>query len=248
MTNNQLTEEVLQGIYTVAVSGEIAEKNEEPMSAFDLLCAADTAGGIAHLVRKLIDELRADRAELQERRKAAMGSEPYGFTDGDRRGMIYEPQYADRLNEPLPVYRHAQPAPVMQMVPEEPPEHLLPKGSSRDAAYRRGATIQAWKQCRAAMLQAGNSPVIPEGLPDGMNIYHGPKEKTILVLRQDAPATPDGYVIVPKTLTPKMITRLQLKSEIGGYVAANWAAAYSKFQEFWDIAIAAAPQEVSKDE
>ncbi|WP_240790573.1 hypothetical protein [Raoultella planticola] len=41
---------------------------------------------------------------------AAMDSEPYGFTDGDRRGMIYEPQYADRLNEPLPVYRHAQPA------------------------------------------------------------------------------------------------------------------------------------------
>ncbi|HFD4662183.1 TPA: hypothetical protein ACF3OZ_000592 [Klebsiella variicola subsp. variicola] len=45
--------------------------------------------------------------ELQERRKA--DSEPYGFTDGDRRGMIYEPQYANRLKEPLPVYRHAQP-------------------------------------------------------------------------------------------------------------------------------------------
>ncbi|MEB7957312.1 hypothetical protein [Raoultella ornithinolytica] len=56
-----------------------------------------------------------------------------------------------------------QPAPVVQLVPEEPPEHLLPKGNSRDAAYRRGAAIQAWKQCRAAMLQAGNSPVIPDG-------------------------------------------------------------------------------------
>lgn len=51
--------------------------------------------------------------ELQERRKA--DSEPYGFTDGDRRGMIYEPQYADRLKEPLPVYRHAQ----QPVVPEE---------------------------------------------------------------------------------------------------------------------------------
>ncbi|HFE9007279.1 hypothetical protein WDU18_20340 [Klebsiella pneumoniae] len=49
--------------------------------------------------------------ELQERRKT--GSEPYGFTDGDRRGMIYKPEYADRLNEPLPVYRHAQPATVV---------------------------------------------------------------------------------------------------------------------------------------
>ncbi|EPU6894850.1 hypothetical protein ACVYZQ_004165 [Raoultella ornithinolytica] len=56
-----------------------------------------------------------------------------------------------------------QPAPVVQMVPEEPPEHLMPKGNTVDATYRRGAAIQAWKQCRAAMLQSGNSPVIPDG-------------------------------------------------------------------------------------
>lgn len=52
-------------------------------------------------------------------RLAAMDSEPYGFTDGDQRGMIYEPQYADRLNEPLPVYRHAQPAPEHEQVRRE---------------------------------------------------------------------------------------------------------------------------------
>ncbi|HHT7474060.1 TPA: DUF551 domain-containing protein [Raoultella planticola] len=46
-----------------------------------------------------------------------MDSEPYGFTDGDRRGMIYEPQYADRLNNPLPVYRHAQPDPETEHEP-----------------------------------------------------------------------------------------------------------------------------------
>ncbi|WP_371341078.1 DUF3850 domain-containing protein [Klebsiella quasipneumoniae] len=51
--------------------------------------------------------------ELQERRKAAMDSEPYGFTDGDRRGMIYKPEHSDRLSEPVPVYRHAQPAPAV---------------------------------------------------------------------------------------------------------------------------------------
>lgn len=50
--------------------------------------------------------------ELAAFRLSAMDSEPYGFTDGHRRGMIYEPQYADRLTEPVPVYRHAQPAPV----------------------------------------------------------------------------------------------------------------------------------------
>ncbi|WP_368774010.1 DUF3850 domain-containing protein [Klebsiella pneumoniae] len=51
--------------------------------------------------------------ELQERRKAERDTEPYGFTDGDRRGMIYKPEHADRLIEPVPVYRHAQPAPVV---------------------------------------------------------------------------------------------------------------------------------------
>ncbi|HGL4547152.1 TPA: DUF3850 domain-containing protein [Klebsiella aerogenes] len=67
--------------------------------------------------------------------------------------------------------RDSHPAPVVQMVPEEPPEHLLPKGNSRDTTYRRGATILGWKLCRDAMLQAepvktanklGNSPVIPD--------------------------------------------------------------------------------------
>lgn len=39
---------------------------------------------------------------------SVVDNEPYGFTDGDHRGMIYEPQFADRLNNLLPVYRHAQ--------------------------------------------------------------------------------------------------------------------------------------------
>lgn len=68
--------------------------------------------------------------------------------------------------------------------------------------------------CRAAMLKAypvctcpsgdgslrwpcpvhpGNSPVVPDGLPDGVNIYHGPKEKTILVLKQDAAVNQDCW-------------------------------------------------------
>ncbi|HIA9654120.1 TPA: hypothetical protein ACWSW7_001541 [Klebsiella pneumoniae] len=51
--------------------------------------------------------------ELQERRKVERDTEPYGFTDGDRRGMIYKPEHSDRLTEPVPVYRHAQPVPVV---------------------------------------------------------------------------------------------------------------------------------------
>ena len=90
--------------------------------------------------------------------------------------------------------RNAQPAPVVQLVPEEPPEHLLPKGNSRDATYRRGAAIQAWKQCRAAMLQAGNSPVI------GIDMASG-TDRTAEVRY----VAPPGYVMAPKEPTDEMI-------------------------------------------
>ncbi|EPY7191743.1 DUF551 domain-containing protein [Klebsiella quasipneumoniae] len=96
--------------------------------------------------------------ELQERRKA--DSEPYGFTDGDRRGMIYEPQYANRLKEPLPVYRHAQqpvvPLPDVVSVLLNHLEDVLP-----DDAFNL-IDVKAWNAvsmltcpdaCRAAMLQ-----------------------------------------------------------------------------------------------
>ncbi|XUV82748.1 ead/Ea22-like family protein [Enterobacter sp. TMH.L2] len=52
----------------------------------------------------------------------------------------------------------------------------------------------------------------------------------------------DGWVVVPVELTPRMITKLQQNTEIGSYIAANWAGAYGLFQKFWDEAIAAAPK------
>lgn len=99
----------------------------------------------------------AERAGPQERRKAERDTEPYGFTDGDRRGMIYKPEHADRLSEPVPVYRHAQPAPV---VPE------IDRKAIADKVYGKccripGATfynaaefaIDEVEACLAAMLQ-----------------------------------------------------------------------------------------------
>ncbi|HDU2486545.1 hypothetical protein [Klebsiella pneumoniae] len=93
-----------------------------------------TPGFIAWIIR-----------ELQERRKADMNSEPYGFTDGDRRGMIYKPEHADRLNEPLPVYRHAQPA---SLVPEDVRQAL---SKMDDEIIAELDTEES--DCRAAMLQ-----------------------------------------------------------------------------------------------
>ncbi|WP_254919890.1 DUF551 domain-containing protein, partial [Raoultella ornithinolytica] len=67
--------------------------------------------------------------------------------------------YADPLREVTPLYRHAQPAPV---VPEEKP---MPNPLSMYAIDAVAAISEAkgWKACRAAMLQAGISAVIPDG-------------------------------------------------------------------------------------
>lgn len=130
MTNNQLAENsVIQLLNSVKLARDNAERADNRVD------------------HSFYYALTIALGELQERRKA--DSEPYGFTDGDRRGMIYEPQYADRLNEPLPVYRHAQPAPV---VPEEKP---IPNTLSMYAvdAVAAIAEVKGWNACRAAMLQ-----------------------------------------------------------------------------------------------
>ena len=116
----------------------------------------------------------------------------FGFVHSDAAMTIAEGDY--------PLYRHAQPAPV---VPEE-----ITIETATIIAYglpttNIGAIFKAGHDaCRAAILQAepvtaanklGKSPVIPDGLPDGVNIYHGPKEKTILVLKQDAAVNQDCW-------------------------------------------------------
>ncbi|ENT2960405.1 hypothetical protein [Enterobacter cloacae] len=91
-----------------------------------------------------------------------------------------------------------------------------------DSAFEHGKAV-GWNAYRAAMLQSfGNSEQL------------------------NSPVIPDGWVMVPRMLTPRMITKLQQNTEIGSYIAANWAGAYDLFQKFWDEAIAAAPQQESK--
>lgn len=94
MTNNQLAEnsviQLLNSVKLARDNAESADNRVEHSFYYALTIALE---------------------ELQERRKA--DTEPYGFTDGDRRGMIYKPEHADRLSEPVPVYRHAQPSPVV---------------------------------------------------------------------------------------------------------------------------------------
>ncbi|MDG3492510.1 hypothetical protein [Klebsiella pneumoniae] len=103
--------------------------------------------------------------EIQERRKA--DREPVVVCTVEGGQMC--PDGFGECDHSLPdgtheLYAAPQPAPIVQMVQEEPPEHLLPKGNSRDTTYRRGAIILGWKLCRAAMLAAAPQEVqvVPE--------------------------------------------------------------------------------------
>ena len=106
----------------------------------------------------------------------------------------------------------AQPAPV---VPDEKP---MPEASKMHAidAVAAIAKVRGWNACRDAMLQAGSSPV-----------------------------TPDGYVLVPKEMTPEMMRAVQIKSELGGYAASELSGAYDMFRDFWDVAVSESQQKQS---
>ncbi len=54
---------------------------------------------------------------------------------------------------------------------------------------------------------------------------------------------PDGWVMVPVDMTPEQMRAVQIKSELGSYAAANLSGAYALFREFWDVSVAAAPQQ-----
>ncbi|MFO3739484.1 hypothetical protein AAHE14_00025 [Raoultella ornithinolytica] len=127
-------------------------------------------------------KLRHAFAELQERRKAEKDSEPVAWTDEEELrdvnvagiGYLFGiDREANKFADPrrqIMLYRHAQPAPV---VPEEATTEniqvisgaLIPRngGWYKMDENECHMAVDVWNACRAAMLQAGNSPVIPDG-------------------------------------------------------------------------------------
>ena len=65
---------------------------------------------------------------------------------------------------------------------------------------------------------------------------------TPLYTAKPVPVTPDGWVMVPKALTPEMMRAVQIRSELGGYATSNLSGAYNMFSEFWNVAVSAAPK------
>ncbi|WP_400249410.1 hypothetical protein [Klebsiella michiganensis] len=118
--------------------------------------------------------------ELAAFRLAAMDSEPVAWAwhhskqwhitnDEERvRDLVWDGVKVE------PLYRHAQPAPVVladgklrelfdAWFASDCSFDLSPEASEADNIAWRESYWYVWKRCRAAMLQAGNSPVIPEG-------------------------------------------------------------------------------------
>ncbi len=110
-----------------------------------------------------------------------------------------------------PLYRHAQPAPV---VPAEMYWQDAPvDGSTRAAAYASG-----WNACRAAMLQDGTLTNEGTSLQDNHSVDDTEKV--------NSPVIPDGYVMVPVEPNGDMLAAAQdAYGETDGDIASTLRAA-----------------------
>ena len=121
--------------------------------------------------------------ELQERRNAERDSKPVATLDvqsrrpdGNKFALVFSSAAHKLPDDVYFLYRHAQ-QPVVP--PAIEPDYKVIKSilpTSNPDEYACCIAADMWNACRAAMLQAGNSPVIP-----------------------------DGYVMVPKEPTETMI-------------------------------------------
>ena len=129
--------------------------------------------------------------------------------------------------EAIPLYT----VPPVPVVPAALPENDDEDGHDIDylepsEVYALGRT-SGWNACRTAMLHSAE----PVSQTYKLNELSG-----------NSPVTPDGWVIVPKELTPEMMRAVQIRSELGGYATSNLSGAYNMFSEFWNVAVSAAPK------
>ena len=75
------------------------------------------------------------------------------------------------------------------------------------------------------------------------NQEHYKKTKQVITALKERLAQPEQEpAALPHEMTPEMMRQVQTQSELGVYAAANFSGAYDLFNEFWRVAIAAAPQ------
>lgn len=182
------------------------------------------------LVRIALASLEAEKVTLYRERN------PYnGMTTGWQELTEQEYEFVKDNASENAEFRTVYTAPPVPVVPAALPENDDEDGHDIDylepsEVYALGRTA-GWNACRAAMLQGKSEQPqnaqqnIPENIPGG-----------------NSPVTPDGWVMVPKELTPEMMRAVQIRSELGGYATSNLSGAYNMFSEFWNVAVSAAPK------
>lgn len=198
----------------------------------------DTIEGLEGLISRGVQSVHLDMAIAGMRQLiAALDSEPVAEVCGDYaiRYISSGPAPKEGLHPGDKLYRHAQP--VVQC-PYPCGWDTLNNLAIQDAAFvarglvegepvteslRQAAIssndrlLKVIAACRAAMLQAGNSPVIPgaeQRIADAVELLKQAAPAMLadnggpdgpLVGRLKSPVIPDGYVMVPKEPTAEMI-------------------------------------------
>ncbi|EOK2586129.1 DUF551 domain-containing protein [Escherichia coli] len=138
------------------------------------------------------------------------------------------------------------------------PAAVVPDNASEPLAYAyKELTPEIMRNHLAVFERYGIAPndssttiqalrIALDGIERSDAMLHGaePVSQTYKLneLSGNSPVTPDGWVMVPKELTPEMMRAVQIRSELGGYATSNLSGAYNMFSEFWNVAVSAAPK------
>ncbi|HAX3940192.1 TPA: DUF551 domain-containing protein [Escherichia coli] len=199
---------------------------------------------IEFAARAPVEVVRAMAAELQKRREAD-SAEPVAYIFKHPAGKLFW-ALTDESNKEqpdvIPVYAAA-------------PASVVPDNASEPLAYAYKELTPEIMRNQAAESNRGNewtgNPDIDNAIImlDRIDTAESCDDERIeavkAVLRRLAgnyPVTPDGWVMVPKELTPEMMRAVQIRSELGGYATSNLSGAYNMFSEFWNVAVSAAPK------
>ena len=191
------------------------------------------------LTRERLQEIAEDgflkhgeSKELARMALAAMDSEPVAYTDERNLGYIDRGRETAYLwgkqnseSSDVALYRHAQPAPVVPDKMTYQDGVLFVLNNDMSSIERGTVAMRAWNACRAAMLQAGNSPVIPEGY------VMVPKEPTERMVIDGFESEPDETFSEPEVW--------EAFQKMSGCEQAAFRARLC-----WAAMLAAAPQEV----
>lgn len=209
MTSNQLTRERLE---------KIKSWREIYGAGSNVMLPAEEAEELARIALAAMD---SEPVAVVEPSDYVTAAQLVG--EGPARKAVHE-LYEGALRIGDKLYRHAQPA----LVPDKMTYQdgvLFVLNNDMSSIERGTVAMRAWNACRAAMLQAGNSPVIPEGY------VMVPKEPTERMVIDGFESEPDETFSEPEVW--------EAFQKMSGCEQAAFRARLC-----WAAMLAAAPQEV----